>query len=67
MEDHAIERELIPEKAIKETIGKDGNTKVKELKLGHKLEGNALINMLRKTKNSGSCRLTLLMPELFFL
>ncbi|XP_059150632.1 lipoxygenase homology domain-containing protein 1-like isoform X2 [Physella acuta] len=37
-EDGAIERELVPEKAVQELVGRDGETKAKELKIKEKLE-----------------------------
>lgn len=38
-EDGAIERELLPEKATKEIISKDGQVKTQELKIQDKLKG----------------------------
>ena len=45
MEDGAIERELAPQKALQEVIGKDGNTKTKELKIKDKLAGEERLNL----------------------
>ncbi|XP_012940880.1 lipoxygenase homology domain-containing protein 1 [Aplysia californica] len=38
MEDGAIERELLPEKAVQEIIGRDGQTKSKEVKIKDRLK-----------------------------
>ena len=42
-DDGAIERELLPSKAVQETVGRDGETKAKEIHLRDKLTGKGSV------------------------